>query len=80
MRVAAPCPARVPAEPDVFIQASSPARADDNVGDGIEQTHKGAFGLGLILGEPTGISARYYLGDQAIQAARSPLDGAHGRL
>jgi len=45
------------------------AHADDNVGDGIEQTHKGAFGLGLILGEPTGISARYYLGDQAIQAA-----------
>lgn len=49
--------------------AATPARADDNIGDGIEDAHKGAFGLGLILGEPTGISARYYLGDQAIQAA-----------
>jgi hypothetical protein len=45
------------------------ARADDAAGDGVAQVERGAFGIGLILGEPTGISARYYLGDQAIQAA-----------
>jgi hypothetical protein len=40
------------------------ARAE---GRGVE---KGAFGLGLILGEPTGVSAKYYLADDtAIDAA-----------
>ena len=35
-----------------------------------EGSEKGTFGLGLILGEPTGISAKLYLkDDQAIQAA-----------
>ena len=34
------------------------------------QEEKGVFGLGLIIGEPTGISAKYYLGDDtAIDAA-----------
>lgn len=33
-------------------------------------TEKGAFGLGLIIGEPTGISAKLYLSDnQAIDGA-----------
>jgi len=41
---------------------ASAARADGS--------EKGTFGLGLILGEPTGISAKLYLkDDQAIQAA-----------
>ncbi len=35
-----------------------------------EGSEKGTFGLGLILGEPTGISAKLYLkDDQAIQGA-----------
>ena len=50
-----------------IVFSASAARAD--VGDGVAQVERGAFGIGLILGEPTGISARYYLGDQAIQAA-----------
>jgi len=42
--------------------APRPAAADPS--------EKGTFGLGLILGEPTGISAKLYLkDDQAIQAA-----------
>jgi len=47
--------------------AASPARvfADD---DG--RAEKGTFGAGLILGEPTGICAKWYLkDDQALQAA-----------
>ena len=43
---------------------------DDDDGDDSGQIEKGSFGLGLILGEPTGVSARLYLADdQAIQAA-----------
>jgi len=46
------------------------AQGDDDVGDGVITIDKGSFGVGLILGEPTGISARLYVaGDQAIQAA-----------
>lgn len=38
--------------------------------DGPRSADKGAIGIGLILGEPTGISAKLYLqDDQAIQAA-----------
>lgn len=29
------------------------------------QSEKGVFGLGIILGEPTGLSAKYYLADDA---------------
>lgn len=33
-------------------------------------TEKGAFGIGLIIGEPTGVSAKLYLSDdQAVDAA-----------
>lgn len=48
-----------------FPQAAS---ADD---DGIERgVDKGTFGIGLIIGEPTGVCAKLYLkDDQAIQAA-----------
>ena len=55
-----------------LISGATAARADDtedDVGDGITTVDKGPFGIGVILGEPTGITARYYLGDQAIQAA-----------
>jgi hypothetical protein len=42
------------------------ARADDDD----EGAEKGTLGLGLILGEPTGITAKLYLADdRAIQAA-----------
>ena len=42
------------------------------------QEEKGLFGLGLIIGEPTGISAKYYLSDDtAIDAAvgGAPVQG-----
>lgn len=46
------------------------ASADDDIGDGVTTVDRGPFGVGLILGEPTGISAKMYLrGDQAVQAA-----------
>lgn len=47
--------------------ATRTARADD---DSPRAADKGTFGLGVILGEPTGIAAKLYLkDDQAIQAA-----------
>ena len=47
------------AEPVEDLSASDSSRAD-----------KGAFGVGIILGEPTGVSAKLYLADdQAIQGA-----------
>ena len=64
---ARPCLAALAAVASVSLASASAADAD--VGDGVAQVERGAFGIGLILGEPTGISARYYLGDQAIQAA-----------
>ena len=49
----------------VVIFAAPPAHADD---DG--RGEKGTFGAGIIIGEPTGLSAKLYLSDdQAIQAA-----------
>ena len=54
------------------VAAAVPAQADDDEGGkGIARgTDKGSIGLGIIVGEPTGISARLYLkDDQAIQAA-----------
>jgi hypothetical protein len=45
-----------------LVAASAPAHAD-----GVE---KGALGVGIIIGEPTGVSAKLYLrDDQALQAA-----------
>ena len=45
------------------------ARADDEAAKG-RPVDKGALGVGIILGEPTGICAKLYLkDDQAIQAA-----------
>lgn len=45
------------------LAASAPAAAEDGA-------EKGSLGLGLIIGEPTGISGKLYLqDDQAIQAA-----------
>ncbi len=32
-------------------------------GSALAQEEKGVFGLGLIIGEPTGVSAKYYLSD-----------------
>src|ERR1700689_4495336 len=48
---------------------AGPALADD--GDGSKRSvDKGTFGVGIILGEPTGVTAKLYLkDDQAIQAA-----------
>jgi len=48
------------------ILAASQAFADDDAG----RAEKGTFGAGIIIGEPTGICARFYVkDDQAIQAA-----------
>jgi len=51
----------------IAIVAPVRAWADDQPARG---TDKGAFGIGIILGEPTGVSAKLYLkDDQAIQGA-----------
>jgi hypothetical protein len=51
------------------VAAADPAPADSSDGGGAKTT-KGAFGLGLVLGEPTGICAKLYLAnDRAIDAA-----------
>ena len=53
----------------IAIGIAAPARADTNDDTG-RGTDKGTFGLGIILGEPTGITAKLYLkDDQAVQAA-----------
>ena len=50
--------------------APQPAAAADANESGHRPAEKGTFGVGLILGEPTGICAKLYLqDDQAIQAA-----------
>jgi len=47
---------------------AAPARADTD--EGARGADKGTLGVGIILGEPTGITAKLYLeDDQAIQAA-----------
>lgn len=55
------------------ITIAAPARADtdmDAAADSDRGADKGTFGVGIILGEPTGITAKLYLqDDQAIQAA-----------
>lgn len=49
----------------------SNAPGDADAGDDIERgTEKGTIGVGVIIGEPTGVAAKLYLqDDQAIQAA-----------
>jgi hypothetical protein len=50
------------------LATSSSALADDGPID--RSTDKGTFGVGIIIGEPTGICGKLYLkDDQAIQAA-----------
>jgi hypothetical protein len=57
------------------ITIAAPARADtdtdtDTEADSDRGADKGTLGVGIILGEPTGITAKLYLqDDQAIQAA-----------
>lgn len=53
------------------IAIAAPARAGADTGDdGSRGADKGTLGVGIILGEPTGITAKLYLkDDQAIQAA-----------
>lgn len=49
---------------------AGPVAAQEEVVDLDPQPEKGTFGVGIIFGEPTGISAKLYLkDDQAIQAA-----------
>lgn len=53
------------------LALSTPAFADDDTtGEQGRPAEKGTLGVGIIVGEPTGISARLYLkDDQAIQGA-----------
>ncbi len=44
----------------VLASLAGAARADGNDND---RQDKGAFGLGLVLGEPTGVAAKLYLAD-----------------
>jgi len=56
----------------VIALLATPALAEDEIGtdDSVRSADKGTFGIGIILGEPTGISARLYLSDDtAVQAA-----------
>ena len=51
--------------------AATTARADDDAkGEAGRPVDKGTLGVGIILGEPTGLCAKLYLkDDQAVQAA-----------
>jgi hypothetical protein len=52
-----------------LVLATAPARADTD-DDSPRGADKGTFGVGLIVGEPTGIAAKLYVkDDQAIQGA-----------
>ena len=56
----------------VVLAVASPARADDDdmKGEKGRPVDKGTIGVGIILGEPTGICAKLYLkDDQAVQLA-----------
>ena len=54
----------------IVIGIAAPARAQSFPGEGPRGTDKGTFGVGIIVGEPVGITAKLYLSDdRAIQAA-----------
>jgi hypothetical protein len=51
------------------LATATPARADGDA-EPAHRADKGSLGVGIILGEPTGLTAKLYLkDDQAIQAA-----------
>jgi hypothetical protein len=53
----------------VALAIAAPARADTD-DEGARGADKGTLGVGIILGEPTGVTAKLYIkDDQAIQAA-----------
>jgi hypothetical protein len=53
-----------------LVALSTSARADEETTSKGRPVDKGTFGVGIIVGEPTGICAKLYLkDDQAIQAA-----------
>jgi len=70
----------------VLVAIAGPASAENELGttDGPRAADKGTFGIGLILGEPTGISAKLYLqDDQALQAGLGFAfigDGLHAHV
>jgi hypothetical protein len=48
------------------VGTPAPAAAQEDDGEGQAaggDSEKGVFGVGLIIGEPTGVSAKYYIGD-----------------
>ncbi len=63
-----------------LLFASAPALADDDAaGEKGRPAEKGTLGVGIILGEPTGITAKLYLkDDQAIQASAGAAFVANG--
>lgn len=65
----------------VLVLSTTPALADDDApgGEKGRPAEKGTLGVGIILGEPTGITAKLYLkDDQAIQAAAGASFVANG--
>jgi hypothetical protein len=62
------------------LLAGTPALADDDAaGEKGRPAEKGTLGIGIILGEPTGITAKLYLkDDQAIQASAGAAFVANG--
>jgi hypothetical protein len=53
----------------VVVAIAAPARAEDD-GEGGRGAEKGALGVGIILGEPTGLTAKWYFDDShAVQGA-----------
>ena len=55
--------------PVIALAIAAPARADTD-DDNSRGADKGTLGIGIALGEPTGITAKLYIkDDQAIQAA-----------
>jgi len=56
----------------VLVAATAPARADDDTSKGEKgrPSEKGTLGVGLIVGEPTGVCAKIYTrDDRALQVA-----------
>ena len=65
----------------VLVLSTTSALADDDApgGEKGRPAEKGTLGVGIILGEPTGITAKLYLkDDQAIQAAAGASFVANG--
>ena len=71
LALAAPAAAQSPGDPnDNATNGTGAVSSNDQSGGVATGTAKGTIGVGIVIGDPTGVSARLYLADdQAIQAA-----------